>query len=181
MTMPSNRAGWLLIAGASAALALASILLTEWLALQPCHLCIFQRLLYLSIAPLALLAALSAGVGPSWSARLGERITGSLVALTAAGGVATAAYQSWLQAQPAGSVSCVGAEMGPIERLVEWLGMQWPTLFMATGFCEDEALVILGLSLAQWALICFLATLLLGLWLLMRATFNRATHTSSFH
>jgi disulfide bond formation protein DsbB len=27
---------------------------------------------------------------------------------------------------------------------------------MATGFCEDEALVILGLSLAQWALICFL-------------------------
>jgi disulfide bond formation protein DsbB len=78
-------------------------------------------------------------------------------------------------------VSCVGAEMGPIERLVEWLGMQWPTLFMATGFCEDEALVILGLSLAQWALICFLATLLLSLWLLMRATFNRATHTSSFH
>ncbi|MCF7991230.1 MAG: disulfide bond formation protein B [Thiohalocapsa sp.] len=154
----THRRLWLLIAGASAALALASILLTEWLALQPCHLCIFQRLLYMLIAPLALAVALTTG--------LARRIGGALTALAAAAGAATAGYQTWLQRQPEGSVSCIGPDMGPIERFVEWLGMQQPTLFMATGFCEDEALIILGLSLAEWALFCFVVICILALWLL---------------
>ena len=162
MVLITHRWLWLLIAGASAALALASILLTEWLALAPCHLCIFQRLLYMVIAPLALIAALTTG--------LARRISGALTALAAAGGAATAGYQSWLQRQPEGSVSCLGPDMGPIERFVEWLGMQQPTLFMATGFCEDKALVILGLSLAEWALLGFLLALGLSLWLLIRPT-----------
>ena len=93
-------------------------------------------------------------------------VAGILVALAAAGGAATAAYQSWLQAQPPGSISCVGGQPGGIERLVEWLGQQVPALFLATGFCEEEELVILGLSLAHWALVCFVAVLALALWLL---------------
>jgi disulfide bond formation protein DsbB len=161
MTITSTRNLWLLLAAASAGLALASIVLTEWLALQPCHLCIFQRLLYMLMAPLALMAALTHGRA--------RRISGALTALTAAAGAATATYQSWLQAQPAGSVSCIGPDMGPIERLVEWLGMQLPRLFMATGFCEDEGLTIFSLSLAQWALLCFLLAVLLSLWLLVRS------------
>ncbi|KAA6182227.1 disulfide bond formation protein B [Thiohalocapsa marina] len=161
MTINAPRSLWMLIATASAGLALASIVLTEWLALQPCHLCIFQRLLYMLMAPLALMAALTHG--------LARRISGTLTALAAAGGVVTATYQTWLQAQPAGSVSCTGADMGPIERLVEWLGMQLPTLFMATGFCEDKGLIIFNFSLAQWALLCFLLALLLSLWLLVRS------------
>jgi protein dithiol:quinone oxidoreductase len=160
MALITHRRLWLLIAVGSAALALASILLTEWLALAPCHLCIFQRLLYMLIAPLALLAAFSAG-------RV-RGISGALIALAAAGGAATAGFQTWLQAQPEGSVSCLGPDMGPIERFVEWLGMQQPTLFMATGFCEDKALVIFGVALAGWALLCFVAILALALWLLLR-------------
>jgi len=158
MAVITHRRFWLLIAGGSAALALASILLTEWLALAPCHLCIFQRLLYMLIAPLALIAALTTG--------LARHISGALTAFTAAGGAATAGYQTWLQHQPEGSVSCLGPDMGPIEQFVEWLGMRQPTLFMATGFCEDEALVILGLSLAEWALLCFVLICLSALWLL---------------
>ncbi|WP_462330660.1 disulfide bond formation protein B [Thiohalocapsa halophila] len=158
MAVITHRRLWLLIAGGSAALALASILLTEWLALAPCHLCIFQRVLYMLIAPLALIAALTTG--------LARRISGALTALAAAGGAATAGYQTWLQRQPEGSVSCIGPDMGPIEQFVEWLGMQQPTLFMATGFCEDEGLVILGLSLAEWALLCFALICLSALWLL---------------
>ncbi|MBK5939238.1 disulfide bond formation protein B [Halochromatium roseum] len=165
MTLPATRTWWLLIAGGSALLALASILLTEWLALQPCHLCIFQRLIYMLMVPFALIAAFSSG--------LGQRISGALVAVSAVAGAVTATYQTWLQQQPAGSVSCVGAQMGPFERLVEWLGMQQPMLFMATGFCEDQGLVILGLALAQWALICFLLALLLSLWLLVRSRGER--------
>lgn len=160
MPLITPRQLWLLIAVGSAALALASILLTEWLALAPCHLCIFQRLLYMVIAPLALIAALANG--------LAQRISGALTAFAAATGAVTAGYQSWLQHQPKGSVSCIGPDMGPIERFVEWLGMQQPTLFMATGFCEDKALVILGLSLAEWTLLIFVSIFAVVLWLLWR-------------
>ncbi|MCF7977788.1 MAG: disulfide bond formation protein B [Chromatiaceae bacterium] len=161
MALIMHRRLWLLIAGTSAALALASILLTEWLALAPCHLCIFQRLMFMLLAPLALIAAFTNG----WT----QRVSGTLTALAAAGGAATAGFQTWLQAQPEGSVSCLGPDMGPIEHVVEWLGRLQPTLFMATGFCEDLALVILGLSLAQWALLAFLLALGLSLWLLSGA------------
>lgn len=155
----SPRALWLTLASGSAALVGASLALTVWLGLHPCHLCIFQRLLFVLIAVLALAAGLSKG-----ALRL---VSGLLVALAATGGAATATYQSWLQAQPPGSVSCLGGQPSLIERLVEWLGAQVPALFLATGFCEEEELVILGLSLANWALVSFLAVLALALWLVL--------------
>jgi disulfide bond formation protein DsbB len=81
-----------------------------------------------------------------------------------------ATYQSWLQAQPPGSISCVGGEPGLIERLVEWLGQQLPELFLATGFCEEAELSILGLSLANWALLSFAAFFLIALWALFKSS-----------
>jgi disulfide bond formation protein DsbB len=158
--MGSSRTLWLILASGSGVLAVASVLLTAWLDLQPCHLCIFQRLLFMLIGVLGLSAALATG--------LIRGLIGVLAALASAGGAATAAYQTWLQAQPPGSVSCIGGEMGPIERLVEWLGQQLPALFLATGFCEEEALVLLGLSLAQWSLLCFVGVLAMALWLVQR-------------
>ena len=87
---------------------------------------------------------------------------------TAALGIGVAAYQSSLQSQPQDSISCIGKPPGPIERLVEWLGQQVPSLFMASGLCEDRELVILGLSLANWAFLFFLAILVAGAWSLRR-------------
>ena len=145
----------LLLALVCAVAAATTVGLTVWLQLSPCHLCIFQRLLLMLMVPLALLAVLRAPWGT---------LAGGAVALLALTGVVTAAYQSWLQLQPPGSISCMGADMGPIDRLVEWLGGLWPTLFMAGGFCEDRELVILGLSLANWALVLYLGILAFALW-----------------
>jgi disulfide bond formation protein DsbB len=156
---------WPLLALASALVALSSIALTAWLDLSPCHLCIFQRLLFMLMAVVAVAAMPRNGLG---------RLAGGLFAVIAAAGIATAGYQSWLQLQAPDTVSCINGEMGPIERLVEWLGMQSPALFMATGFCDDNGLVILGLSLANWALIIFTGLLIGALWMLaVRAKSNR--------
>jgi disulfide bond formation protein DsbB len=156
---------WPLLALASALVALSSIALTAWLDLSPCHLCIFQRLLFMLMAVLAVAAMPRNGLG---------RLAGGLFAVIAAAGIDTAGYQSWLQLQPPDTVSCIGGEMGPIERLVEWLGMQSPALFMATGFCDDNGLVILGLSLANWALIIFTGLLIAAVWMLaLRTKSNR--------
>jgi disulfide bond formation protein DsbB len=153
----TDRLLWPLLALVSALVALASIALTVWLDLSPCHLCIFQRLLFMLLALLAVAAIPRNGFG---------LLAGGLFAVVAVAGVATAGYQSWLQLQPPDAVTCIGGEMGLIERLVEWLGMQWPSLFMATGFCDDKGLLLFGLSLANGALILFAGILAAALWML---------------
>ncbi len=152
---------WSLLAAGCFALVTASLVLTHWLDLHPCHLCIFQRLLFMALAMSGSLAA--------WQAsRMAGRIAGLLTLPLAAGGIGVAAYQSWLQAQPAGSISCMAGEPGLIEGVVEWLGQRVPQLFLATGFCEQAELTVLGMTLANWALAAFIACLLAAAGALLR-------------
>lgn len=159
MLRPPPRLVWSILAAVAFSLAAGSFILTAWLDLHPCHLCIFQRLLYMILTALALLAAWRAG-------RPGGLIAGLAALPTAALGAGVAAYQSWLQVQPPGSISCVGGQPGLIERLVEWLGQRLPELFLATGFCEDAELTVLGLTLANGSLIAFLTLLIAAAWAL---------------
>lgn len=148
MSSSTPRPIWLTLGLIAIGLAIASVVLTEWLHLEPCYLCIFQRLLMFVLGALALLTALALGTAAG-------RWLGATVALIGSGGIATAAYQTWLQWQPPGSATCLSADPGLIERLVEWLGQLSPSLFLATGFCEDAGLWIFHLSLANWSLVCF--------------------------
>lgn len=170
MKLPTSRQGLLVIGIGASALAAGSVALTALLDLHPCHLCIFQRLLFMLIGVTGIVAALPA---THLRAMHGGSI---LIALAALVGVCVAAYQSWLQLQPPGSISCAGGEPGSIERLVEWLGGLSPTLFLATGFCEEEELAILGLSLANWALVAFGGILAAALWTLTLAFRKQALH-----
>ena len=155
----SLRACFGLLALAAIGLTLAGWWIGEWMRLQPCPLCIFQRLLYLLIALLALAGMLM----PAWS-----RLWGLLLALTAAGGLATAAYQSWLQYLPDASMECGLGDPTLIEQIVDWFGMRWPAMFMATGFCTSKDWLFLGLSMAVWSGLCFLAFLVAAGMLLAR-------------
>lgn len=163
---------WILLAVGSAAIALMSLILTPWLNLEPCHLCIVQRGLFMLLALFAVLAAWAAQprVPPVIAA-----LPAVIFALLAGFGSGVATWQSWLQWQPLDDdLSCVGAQPGPLELLVEWLGQQMPSLFLASGFCEDEQLDILGLSLANWAWIAFTLSLAAAIWLLWRGRVIRA-------
>jgi disulfide bond formation protein DsbB len=154
-------------AGAGALLLVAvAVALTELLQLNPCPLCIFQRVLDLALAALLLS---SAAVGSS--ARLARWPLAASLAVASAG-VAVAAYQSWLQLSPP-QLSCGPAAQGPIERLVARLGEQFPFLFLATGSCESTELSILGLSLANWSLLAYLAFAVV-ITLLLRSMARRA-------
>jgi protein dithiol:quinone oxidoreductase len=154
---------WLSIGIAGIGIGLASILLTEWLRLDPCHLCIFQRLLMLVTGAFALIAAVFA-----WRGR-NPLVPGLLAMLTALGGVAVAAHHSWIQAYPSETNSCVGSTPGLIESFIEWLGQQMPSLFLATGFCDDDSFRLLGLTLANLSLLLFVALTGAALWTLSRS------------
>ncbi len=140
--------------------AAAGMQLQHLLSLSPCPYCIFQRVLYLLIAVLALFGVLLPGLAPLWLLVIGG------AALLGAG---VAGYQTWMQAYPDLAPECSFTDPNLIERLVDWLGMQWPSLFLATGFCSSKEWVFLGLSMANWSLLLFAGVALYALLLIRRA------------
>lgn len=121
--------------------------LQSLLRLSPCPFCIFQRLLYMVIGGLALAGFILPAGRLLWS---------GVIALLALLGAGVAAYQSWMQAFPHLATECSYTDLNLIEQLVEWLGMQWPGLFLATGFCSSKEWVFLELSMANWSFLIYL-------------------------
>ena len=155
----STRSVFAVFAAAALGLLAAGLLLGEMARLHPCYLCNFQRLIYIVLAFFALGGVLL----PVW-----RRFWSALVGLTALGGVLTAAQQSWMQYAPDLAIECGVGKPTLLEQIVDWLGMQWPSLFMVTGFCTQKEWVFLGLSLANWSLVCFALLLAGAVWLLFR-------------
>ncbi|MBL8428554.1 MAG: disulfide bond formation protein B [Dechloromonas sp.] len=123
-----------------------SMELQTLLRLAPCPLCIFQRLLYVVIGLAGLL-------GFIWPA--GRMIWAALAGCLAALGVGVAAYQTWMQAFPHLAPECSFTDPNAIERLVDWLGTEWPSVFLATGFCSSRDWELFGLSMANWSVLLF--------------------------
>ncbi|GAB6051151.1 hypothetical protein JCM16106_20070 [Hydrogenophilus islandicus] len=166
---------WWGIALACAALAAASVALTHLLRLAPCHLCIFQRFLFMVLALTASGAALTMRRAvlefslerDSFGATMSYSAFAAATFLLALGGMGVAGYQTLLQWQPE-KFACGGAQLNPIEQFVEWLATLSETLFLPTGFCSDPGLVIVGLTLANWAFLIFGAVAATALWTFFR-------------
>lgn len=158
---------WLMLAAAAIGIGVGTIGLSDWFRLDPCHLCIFQRFILLVFGGLALAAA--------WT--INHRVPGAIFAALSIGaamtGASAAAYQIWIQMQPLGGSTCTAGEHSPIELLVEWLGQQLPSLFLATGFCEDDSFQLLGMSLANWSFICFATLTILATWTFWKSRSER--------
>lgn len=143
------------IAVASSAFVVAALLLTRLINLEACPLCILQRMAYL-------LATLLAGIGWLVAARTGPRRAAALfTAVATATGAFIAGYQVWIQ-RIAPSISCGGRPTW-WENFVDWAGQQVPWLFAAGGQCADVAWSFLGLSLADWSALAFIALTVLAL------------------
>ncbi|MCK2087516.1 disulfide bond formation protein B [Thauera aromatica] len=128
--------------------------------LEPCPMCIMQRYAFALAAVLALLAAAH---GPG---RSGVRAYAALIGLAALGGGAIAAWQSWLQIDPPAIPEC-----GPgLEFMLESfpLAEALPMIFRGAGDCAVIDWTFLGLSIANWSLLSFGATLAFAVWMLRR-------------
>ena len=143
----TNRLVFIVLALAALGLLGAGLAIGEMARLNPCHLCNFQRFIYMLLVGFAVFGALLPGL---------RRVWGSALLLTALAGFAAAAQQSWMQHAPEKVIDCGIGDPTLVERLVNWLGMQWPQMFMVTGFCTDKEWIFLGLSLANWSGISFL-------------------------
>jgi disulfide bond formation protein DsbB len=136
------------------------IVLQEVQGLEPCPMCIMQRVAFIVCGLIALAAAIhNPGV-------MGSRIYGVLVAAAAIAGGSVAARQSWLQHNPPKIVDC-----GPdLEFMLDSfpLVQALPLIFRGTGDCSKVQWTFLGLSIAEWSLLWFTAIAVLGIYLLLR-------------
>lgn len=126
--------------------------------LEPCPLCMSQRVLYILTAAVALIAALH-------NRRRG--IYGVLMALAAAAGAAVAARQVWLQHLPPDQVPACGPSL---EYMLQTLpfGTVLMRMLKGDGNCAVVDWRLLGLSMAEWSLLCFIALAAVGLWQALR-------------
>ena len=157
--IPSRRLTFGLVAAISCGLLGSGLALGEILRLAPCYLCNFQRFLYIVIALLSACACASNRWPKFW---------GTLIGLTALWGIATAAQQSWMQFAPDQVTECGFSDPTLVETIVNWLSVKWPAMFMVTGFCTVKDWTFIGLTLANWSVLCFLALTGVACWQIVR-------------
>ena len=145
-----NRQLFLAVALACAGMLAYAFYAEHILGLEPCPLCMFQRVAVLLLGMVAVAAALHAP-GP-----LGTRLYGVGGLLAAGLGVAIAGRHVWLQSLPKDQLpSCAP----PLDFMWENFpfGQMLKTVLMTSGECANIDWQFLGLSMPAWTLIFFMA------------------------
>jgi disulfide bond formation protein DsbB len=145
-TLPT-RTLFLALFATCAALLGGGLYLQHVVGLEPCPMCIMQRYAFLGVALIALVAGLHA------PGTTGNRVYAGLILLLALTGGGVAARQTWMQLYPPSIPEC-----GPgLEYMLESfpLADALPMIFRGAGDCSVIDWTFLGLSLANWSLVCF--------------------------
>ena len=157
MTIPGKR--FLNIAGAITCAAMMGFALyaQHVLLLDPCPLCILQRIAVILLGVVFLLGALH---NPG---QIGARIYSGLIALIVFAGAGVAAWQVRLQHLPADEIPSCGASFG---YMVENFPLRdvFEMIFKGSGECAEVAWRLLGLSMPAWVVIGLLGLGVAGIW-----------------
>ena len=126
-----------------------------YLGLEPCPLCIFQRLALFALGVVFLLATVH---NPG---KRGARVYGVLIGLVAATGAGVAARHVWLQHLPPEQAPRCGPGL---DFLLETLPLSETVREVLTGSgeCAKVDWTLLGLSIPEWTLPLFLGLGVLG-------------------
>lgn len=128
--------------------------------LEPCPLCISQRIMVLVVALVLLVAVLH---NPRTAA--GIRIYAIAGGIAALGGAGVSARHVWLQLLPADQVPACGPGLSYMLDNFP-LSETFKAMLSGTGDCAKVDWTLLGLSMPVWVLLCFLglATLSILQW-----------------
>ena len=127
------------------------------LLLEPCPLCVFQRIAVILLGLIFLVAALH---NPG---RTGSRVYSLPMALAAAAGIGVAGWHVHLQNLPPDQVPSCGPGL-------EYMLGNFPLkdaltlVFKGSGECADVAWRLLGLSMPMWVVVALLGLGAVGVW-----------------
>jgi protein dithiol:quinone oxidoreductase len=147
--LPSRRAVNLIGAAICAALMGYALYVQHVLGLEPCPLCVFQRIGVITLGLVLLIAGVHA------PGRIGARIYGALAALCAVAGGSVSARHVWLQHLPPDQVPSCGPGLGYL-----WdnfpLGNFFKLVLAGSGECAKIDWSFLGQSMPVWVLLAFI-------------------------
>jgi protein dithiol:quinone oxidoreductase len=161
LMLPSRRAAYFLGFLVCAALMAFALYLQYAKDLEPCPLCVFQRVAVIATGVVFLVAALH---NPG---RRGAAFYGVLTLIVAGIGAGLAAWQVWIQAQPKGSVPSCG--MG-LDYMLDTLPLTdvISRVLKGSGECAEQGWVFLGLAIPSWTFVFFVAMIAAAIALIRR-------------
>ena len=135
--------------GACVALLAYALYAQYELGLEPCPLCIFQRIAIAALGVVFLIAALHHPRG--W----GARVYAVLLAVAALTAIGVAGRHLYVQHLPPGTLPSCGA---PLEVLMKFMspGALIKKVLTGSGECSEVTWRFLGLAMPAWVLICAL-------------------------
>lgn len=148
--LPRRRLAYVLGFLVCAGLMAWALWLQYGLLLEPCPLCVFQRVAVIAIGLVFLVAAVH-NPGP-----IGAIVYAGFAFVAGAIGAALAAWQVWIQAQPPGTVASCGMSLDYMLEtmpLSEVIG----TVLKGSGECADQGWLFLGLAIPSWTFVFFVA------------------------
>ncbi len=129
--------------------------------LEPCPLCIFQRV---GVFAIGLLFAIAAAHDPAgW----GRRVYAGLIALASAATIGVAARQVYIQSLPPDAVPACGASLDFMLKVFPLTDVLTKVL-TGSGECAKINWRFLGLAMPAWVLICAVGLGVWGLWANLR-------------
>lgn len=158
--LPGIRLTNLLIFLFCAAALLVALYLEHYMYMDPCPLCMTQRIFVIAVGVIALLAFLH---NP---AQRGRRIYAGLGILLALGGAYFSSRQLWLQSLPADQVPACGPSVSYMFEVLPFADTL-KAMVHGDGNCAEVDLV-LGVNLVVLTLLAFLALLLANVYQLWR-------------
>ncbi|MDD7805621.1 MAG: disulfide bond formation protein B [Endozoicomonas sp. (ex Botrylloides leachii)] len=148
MTIPNSRILFALAALICSGLMSFSLLLQYMQGLEPCPLCISQRIVVLLLMLVTSLASLHNPKGK------GFKIYGGLVILLGLAGIALASRQIWIQHLPPEDMPTCMPDLEYLATLLPFT--QLITIMLTgTGNCSEVQWVFIGLSIPKWTLLLF--------------------------
>ena len=129
--------------------------------LEPCPLCIFQRVGVLAIGLVFLIAAAHDPVG--W----GRRVYAGLLGLAAAATAGVALRHLYIQSLPPGSVPSCGASLNFMLQIFS-LSEVVTKVLSGSGECAKITWKFLGLAMPGWVLIAVVVLGMFALWANLR-------------
>ena len=161
LLLPPRRVAYVLGSFVCAALMAWALWLQYGLELEPCPLCVFQRIAVITTGVIFLIAAIH---NPG---RNGAAFYALLTVIASGNGAALAAWHVWIQAQPTGTVAACGMGLNymldtmPLTDVIS-------RVLKGSGECAEQGWLFLGLAIPSWTFVFFIAMIAAAIALIRR-------------
>ncbi|WOD06121.1 disulfide bond formation protein B [Marinomonas sp. GJ51-6] len=149
-----------LVAVASFALLAVAFYMEYQMGLEPCPLCMLQRIVFFCIGVVSLLSALTGSLGV-------RRFIAWIVVILSLSGAALAVRHLYLQNIPADQLPACLPGLSYMFEVFPWQEIM-QAMIMGTGECGDVVWIFLGLSIPSWTLVAFVSMAIINVIIALR-------------